>query len=412
MIKNKKKKIREYAELLIKVGLNVQKGQTVCIRTPVECADFAEICAEEAYKIGCREVIPIWSDDKLEHMRYKYADNSVFDTFPQWEKQKFEHLAQNKVAVLNIYAADPETLLGIDAEKISRNSKARGTALKKYYEAQMSNEFQWCIGSVPIPSWAKKVFPDLTKSEAENMLWDAIFKTVRVSGDGISVQHWKEHIKNNAELCKKLNSYELVSLEYKSSIGTDFTCELPEGHIWLGGAEKTKDGIDFVANMPTEEIFTAPKKNGVNGKIVASKPLCIDGAVVEGIKFTVKDGKIVHAEADKGCETLQKAITVDEGASYFGEIALVPFDSPISSMNILFYNTLFDENASCHMAFGEAYPCIKGGNDMSRKELDEHRLNYSITHEDFMIGTRDLSIVGTDKHGNKIQLFKDGNFAI
>lgn len=413
MSENLNKKIKEYAALLVNVGLNVQKGQIVCIRTPVECSDFAEMCAEEAYKAGSREVIVIWINDKLSRMRYSYADDSVFDSFPEWEKQQFDYLAENKAAVLNIYAADPEALSGIDSSKISRSSKARGLALKKYYEAQMSNEFQWCIGSIPIPSWSKKVFPDNTnESEVETMLWEAIFKTVHISGNGDSVQRWREHIKNNAELCRKLNSFNFKLLEYKSELGTDFTCELPEGHLWLGAAEKTKDGVAFVANMPTEEIFTAPKKHGINGKIVASKPLCIDGAVIDGIKFTVKDGKIIHAEADKGNDTLQKAITLDEGASYFGEIALVPFDSPISSMNILFYNTLFDENASCHMAFGEAYPCIKNGNEMSRKELDEHDLNYSITHEDFMIGTRKLSIVGIDHDGNRIQIFKDGNFAI
>lgn len=412
MVTNKNQKIQEYAELLVKVGLNVQKGQTVCIRTPVECADFARLCAEEAYKAGCKDIVTVWSDDILSRLRYTYADDSVFDSFPQWETEKFNYIADNKAAVLNIYAADPEALRGIDSDKISRSSKARGNALKKFYAAQMSNEFQWCIGSIPIPSWSTKVFPELSANEADDALWEAIFKTVRITGDGNSVRLWREHIVNNAKLCDKLNAYNFKFLEYKNSIGTDFICELPENHMWLGGAETTKDGINFVANMPTEEIFTAPKKNGVNGNIVASKPLCIDGVIVDGIKFTVQNGKIIHAVADSGNETLQKAIRIDEGASYFGEIALVPFDSPISDMNLLFYNTLFDENASCHMAFGEAYPCIKNGSSMTREELDEKGLNYSITHEDFMIGTRDLSIIGTEQNGNKVQIFKDGNFAI
>lgn len=371
------------------------------------------MCVDEAYAAGCKDVIVDLHDDIIDRQHYLHADDEVFDVFPQWATDKNNFLAENKAAVLNIYAVDPESLKGVDSERITKYSKARGNALKKYYAAQMSNVFPWCIGSVPIPAWAKKVFPDMPEQEAMNALWDAIFKTVRVSGNGDSIRLWRDHIARTASLAEKLNSFNFKYLHYKNSSGTDFIAELPENHIWLGGAENTQDGIPFVANMPTEEIFTAPKKTGINGTIVSSKPLCLDGNIIEGIKFEVKDGKIINATATAGEEILKKAITVDEGASYFGELALVPYNSPISDMNMLFYNTLFDENASCHIAFGEAYTsCIKDGDNMSREELNEKGLNYSITHEDFMVGTSDLSIVGTTHDNREIQVFKDGNFAI
>lgn len=406
-------KIREYAHLLVNIGLNVQKGQRVNIRASVECADFVRLCVEEAYKAGASDVTVDWHDDAVSKMEFLNADDNVFDVFPQWHVDKLEEMDDNNTAVLNIYAEDPNSLEGVSSDRIQRYAKARGAALKKHYEKQMANAFPWCIGSVPIKSWAKKVFPDANDNEAINKMWDAILKTVYVSGKNNSVALWQEHIKKTAELCDKLNQYNFKSLHYLNSAGTDLIVELPEDHIWMGGAEKTKSGVDFVANMPTEEIFTAPKKDGVNGTIAASKPLCLDGNVVNGIKFTVENGKIIKATADTAEDVLLNALSVDEGASYFGEIALVPYNSPISNLNILFYNTLFDENASCHIAFGEAYPsCIKGGSDMSREELDKRGLNYSIMHEDFMVGTADLSIVGTTHDGKEIQVFKNGNFAI
>ncbi len=413
MIENFEAKLQEYAELLVKIGMNVQKGQTVNIRSSVECAEFCRLCVAEAYKAGAKEVIVDWSDDVISRLTYLNADDEVFSTFPQWRIDKFNELKDKKACILSIYATDPEALAGVDSDRIATSSAVRGKALKDYYAAQMSNEFQWSIGSVPIDSWARKIFPDAESiDEAKEKLWDAIFTTVRVTGNGDAPRLWQEHIDKTAEMAEKLNNYNFKYLEYKNSLGTDLTIELPEEHIWMGGAENTKDGIPFVANMPTEEIFTAPKRDGINGVIYASMPLCLDGNIINNIKFTVKDGKIIDAEADSSVDVLKKAITMDEGASYFGEVALVPYDSPISNMNILFYNTLFDENASCHLAFGEAYPCIKGGDKMTREELNERGLNYSITHEDFMVGTSDLSIIGVQHDGNRVEVFKNGNFAI
>ena len=236
---------------------------------------------------------------------------------------------------------------------------------------------------------------------------------MRITGDGKAVERWKEHLALLEKRKNRLNELRFKSLHYTNSLGTDLTVELPEGHLWAAGASDTPKGQTFVANMPTEEIFTAPKKTGVNGVVYAALPLVESGNIVDGFHFVVKDGKIVELHAEKGEEFLKEAVTLDEGASYFGEVALVPYQSTISDMNVLFYNTLFDENARCHLAFGEAYPeCLEGGQDMTREELEAHGLNYSMQHDDFMIGTADLSIVGTTHDGKEIPVFVNGNFAI
>lgn len=406
------KRLDEYASLLVRVGLNVQKGQTLIIASPVECAFFARKCAAAAYEAGCREVVMNWRDDTLARMKYLHADDAVFDEVPEWYKHLYNDYAAEGAAYLSISASDPMNLAGVDSDRLLRSNRARGEALRPFYTEQMSNGIAWCIASIPIPSWAEKVFPDLAPEEAMDALWDAILATVRVHGEGTAVAGWREHLARINERTAKLNELNFVSLHYRSGIGTDFTVSLPEGHLWQGGADTTKTGVDFVANMPTEEIFTAPERNSGNGILVASMPLVHDGNVIKGIRFRVENGKIVEATADEGEDVLRTAITIDEGASYFGELALVPYDSPISNQKILYYSTLFDENAACHIAFGEAYPCIKGGADMSKEELAAHGLNDSLTHVDFMIGTPDMEIVGTTHDGREIPVFKNGNFAL
>jgi len=293
-----------------------------------------------------------------------------------------------------------------------RSQRASGEALKDFYRQQMAGGFPWCIASIPIPSWACRVFPDVPVEEAMEKLWDAIFEAVRISGDGESVLRWQEHMDRLAQRKAKLNELHFKSLHYTNSLGTDLTVQLPEKHIWEAGNDVTRSGQSYIANMPTEELFTSPLRTGVNGVVYASMPLAHDGNIIDGFHFVVREGKIVEAHARQGEEFLQAAITVDEGASYFGEVALVPYDSPISNQKILYYNTLFDENAACHIAFGEAYPCLEGGLEMDKEQLKAHGLNDSITHVDFMIGTKDLSIVGTTWDGREIPIFTDGNFAI
>jgi aminopeptidase len=404
-------KLQEYARLLVRVGLNVQRGQTLVISSPVECAYFARLCAAEAYAAGCKEVVMNWHDDALGRMKYLYADDAVFDDVPLWRRHFFNDYAQEGAAYLAISASDPENLKGVDGSRIIRAQQASGKALKEFDRLQMCSGFPWCIASIPIPSWAKTVFPEDGEERAMERLWDAIFRAVRISGDGKAVEKWQAHLKTLHARMEKLNALKFKSLHYTNALGTDLTVELPEGHIWEAGNDVTLSGQEYIANIPTEELFTSPLKTGVNGVVYASLPLVHDGNIIDGFHFVVKDGKIVEARARQGEETLQAAIAVDEGASYFGEVALVPYDSPISNQKILFYNTLFDENAACHIAFGEAYPCLEGGQKMTKEELKARGLNDSITHVDFMVGTPDLRIVGTTHDGREIPVFENGNFA-
>ena len=405
-------KLQEYARLLVRVDLNVQKGQRMVISSPVECAFFARMCAEEAYAIGCKEVVMNWHDDAMARMKYLHADEEVFDTVPLWRRHFFNDYALEGTAYLAISASDPENFKGVDTKRIIRAQQASGKALKDFDRLQMCGGFPWCIASIPIPSWATTVFPEVSEEQAMEKLWDAIFKAVRISGDGTAVSKWEEHLATLHQRMEKLNALNFKSLHYTNSLGTDLTVELPEGHIWEAGNDITLSGQEYIANIPTEELFTSPLKTGVNGVVYSSMPLVNDGTIIDKFRFVVKEGKIVEAYAEQGEEALRGAISVDEGASFFGEVALVPYDSPISNQKILFYNTLFDENAACHIAFGEAYPCIKGGQQMNKEELKAKGLNDSITHVDFMIGTPDLSIVGTTHDGKEIPVFVDGNFVI
>jgi len=405
-------KPKEYAQLLVRVGLNVQKGQRLVISSPVECAFFARMCAEEAYAIGCKEVVMNWHDDALSRMKFLHAQDDVFDTVPEWRSHFFNDHATEGAAYLAISATDPENLKGVDPGRIVRTQQASGKALKEFDRLQMCGGFPWCIASIPIPSWAKTVFPEDGEEEAMEKLWDAIFKAVRISGDGTCVEKWQQHLATLHQRMEKMNELNFKSLHYTNSLGTDLTIELPEDHIWEAGNDVTLSGQAYIANIPTEELFTAPLKTGINGIVYSAMPLVNDGNIIDKFYFVIKDGKIVEVHAEKGEESLKGAISVDEGASFFGEVALVPYDSPISNQKILFYNTLFDENAACHLAFGEAYPCIKGGQQMTKEQLKERGLNDSITHVDFMVGTPDLSIIGTTHDGREIPVFVDGNFAI
>lgn len=404
-------KLREYARLLVRVGLNVRKGQRMVISSPVECAPFARLCAEEAYAAGCPEVVMNWTDDAMTRMKYLHAAEEVFDTVPLWRRHFFNDQALEGTAYLAISASDPENLKGVASDRVIRAQRASGKALKDFDRLQMCGGFPWCIASIPIPSWARRVFPDAAPDEAVEKLWEAIFSAVRITGDGGAVERWREHLATLEKRLEKLNALELKELHYTNSLGTDLTVELPEGHVWESGGDVTLKGQTYIANIPTEEIFTSPLKTGANGVVYASMPLVHDGNIIDKFHFVVKEGKIVEVHAERGEETLKAAVEVDEGAAYFGEVALVPYDSPISNQKLLFYNTLFDENAACHIAFGEAYPCLTGGQQMTKDELKERGLNDSITHVDFMVGTPDLSIVGRTRDGREVPIFVDGNFA-
>ena len=406
-------KLEEYARLAVRMGCNLQKGDTMLLRTPVDCAAFARMIVKEAYEAGAREVVVNWSDEHIARMKFLHAEEAVFDTFHAWEKVQYEELTKGKFVLLTIYAEDPEALKGVDADRIRRYSLVRQKAMKEINDKIMASEFSWNIVSVPVPSWAKKVFPDLSEEEAMEALWEAIFQTMRIDGSGTAVKRWEAHLASLKEKCDKLNALSLKTLHYQTELGTDFTVDLPEGALWCGGAECNKQGIPFVANMPTEEVFTAPQKYSGNGTLVASRPLCLNGTMVTKIRFTVENGKIIKAEAEEGLDVLQKSLALDEGSSYFGELALVDYDSPISNQKLTYFNTLFDENASCHIAFGAAYPdCIEGAEDLSPEELEARGINDSLNHEDFMIGTKETEITGITKNGETVQIFKNGNFVL
>jgi len=403
-------RMAEFADLIVKVGLNLQPGQTLLISAPVEAAEIARLCAKSAYAAGCREVVTFWSDDEMSRLKYLHADDEVFDEFPAWTKSLYDTMLEKTALRLAFTGNDPEALLGVDADRIMRWRKVSGKEIKAYSDAQSANVFQWCVASYAGKAWAKKVFPEMSEDKAVESLWDKIYETARVTGDGKSAQRWQEHIEEGRRRVEILNKMNLRSLHYKNGLGTDFTVELPEGAYWTGACELARTGFEFVANIPTEEIFTLPKKDGINGRMVASMPLAHDGNIIDGFAFEVRDGKIIGVTAEKGEDILKAAISVDEGASRFGEIALVQYDSPISRSGILYYNTLFDENASCHLAFGRAYPLITGAETMTEEQLAQLGVNNSITHVDFMIGTPDLEITGLRRDGGSEKIFSEGNF--
>ena len=404
-------KLKEYAELLVRVGVNVQKGQDMVITSQVDQAPFARLCAKAAYDAGARYVDVSWGDDALSRMNYLHAADDTFDTIPEYRIRFNTDYAENNACFLHLISSDPENLKGVDPSRIERAHRAYGKYMKRYRELGMGSFFPWSIGALASPSWARRVFPDLPEDEAVAALWEKIFMAVRVTGDGTAVEKWQRHQENLQHHVEVLNGYAFDRLHYYNALGSDFTVGLCKGHIWCAGGEKTPRGQFFMPNMPTEEVFTAPDRNRCDGGICAALPLSKDGNVIRDIRFVVKAGKIVEATASAAEEILQKSIAVDEGASRFGEVALVPYDSPISNSKTLFYNTLFDENAACHLAFGEAYPMtVAGAMDMTEEERVAAGLNKSITHVDFMVGTADLNIDGYTGDGRCVPVFRNGNF--
>lgn len=406
--------LMQYARLVAGVGIHVQKGQTVVVRCPVDCAAFGRMLNRACFELGAKDVVMEWRDDFCNREHYLHADDSVFDAVYSWNVQKNTELGKMGAGFITVSASDPENLRGVNPDRLRRWKEADGRDLKDFYRDMFANGFPWCVVSVPVLSWAKKVFPNDTDDAAMEKLWDAIFAAVRVQEDGDAVQAWREHCAYLDEYAAKLNALKLTQLRYQNALGTDVTVGMPKEHLWLAGADTAKSGVRFVANMPTEEIFSAPQRDAVDGVLCASKPLALDGNLIEGIRLTLEHGRIVGIHADKGEEVLRQAIESDEGAHYLGEIALVPVNSPIAQSGLLYYNTLFDENAACHFAFGQAYPaCVPGGDDLSEDELLACGINASSSeHVDFMVGTEDLSIIGTTSDGREVVIFKDGRFAL
>ncbi|WP_237037187.1 aminopeptidase [Mediannikoviicoccus vaginalis] len=408
---NIEKNMEKLADLVVKKGVNVQKGQPVLLRCPVERADFARLVAKKAYERGAVEVVMQWSDDPLTLMKFENAPVEHFEEVPDWMVQRTKYYMEKGACVISVAATDPELLKDVDPKKIATWSKAFSAANKENMKYTMNDLNSWCVVSVPTVGWAKRVFPDVSEDEAMEKLWNAIFYTTRTDKDD-PVSAWDEHIGVMDRHAAVLNEKQYKKLHYKNSLGTDLEVELPENHIWISGGSENAKGDVFIANMPTEEVFTLPKRTGVNGKLYSTKPLNMSGNLVDEMVFTFENGKVVDYDAKVGKQHLTDLFDVDENARYLGEVALVPYDSPISNSGLLFYNTLFDENASCHFAFGKAYPtCIKGGVDLSDEELLEAGVNDSLIHEDFMVGSKDLEITGELPNGEVEYIFKDGNWA-
>lgn len=399
-----------YASLIVGAGVNIQKGQLLVIQTPIECADFARRIAKKAYERGAKDVVMNWRDELFTKLRFLNAPEEVFSEFPEWQKEYYKFYADRGAAFISIAANDPELLKEVDPKRVAMVQKTSSTALAEHREKLMSNENAWCVVSMPTKAWAMKVFPELSADEAIGALWQAILESVRADADDPTLA-WEAQKKALRARMAFLNRHNFRRLRYQNSLGTDMVVGLPEGHQWLGGAEKTKAGVEFIANIPTEEVFTLPHKNEVNGVVYSSKPLNYQGNLIDRFSLVFKDGKVTDCSAVIGQEVLKNLIATDDGASRLGEVALVPFDSPISNSNILFYNTLFDENASCHLAFGKAYPvCLAGGEEMDRAALEAAGVNDSLVHVDFMIGTSDLTIDGQTADGQWIPVFRNGNF--
>jgi len=404
--------LKKYAALVVHVGVNLQKNQPLVIHAPIACADFVHALASEAYDVGAYDVAVNWNDEEFSHIRFQKANAERFREFPAWRKAFYDEQAAQGAAFISIAASDPDLYSDIDPKRLTEASQTAGKALMDYRARLMSNKNTWCVVSVPTTAWARKVFPDCSSEEAVEKLWAAILSAARISETENPISAWHAHIERLQQRTAFLNAQAFTEFHYHNGRGTDLRVALPEGHIWMGGAEHSAAGTLFAANIPTEEVYTMPMRTGVNGTVFASKPLHYNGNLIHGFSLTFRDGKVVGYDAEQGREHLKELLETDEGASYLGEVALVPHDSPISQSGILFYNTLFDENASCHLALGKAYPtCIENGENMTEDELRQHGVNHSLVHEDFMIGTADLTVIGRKRSGETVTIMEHGNFA-
>lgn len=404
-------KLRKFAKLIVNVGVNVQKDQIMVINSPVECKEFTRLLAEEGYLAGSKYVMVRWNDDIINKTYFTYADLDVIKEVPNFVIEQFKYIVDNNAAVISITAPSPGLLKDIDPNKLQLNAKVTNEKVQFYRKHMMSNSSQWCVVAYPTEAWAEKVFPNVDEKSRTEKLLDAILEASRVTENNDPVAEWNKHMDTLARHNKMLNDYNFKTLNFKNSLGTDLEITLVEDHIWGGGGEHAKNGVYFAPNIPTEETFTMPHKFGANGKVVATKPLNYQGKLIEDFYLVFKDGKVVEYDAKKDKDALTNLLDLDEGSRHLGEVALISHDSPISNMNILFYNTLFDENASCHLALGNAYTMnIKNGNNLNDDELEERGYNKSMNHVDFMFGSKDMEIVGTTHDGKKVQIFSKGNF--
>lgn len=407
-----KEQLIKYAKTVLSIGVNLQKNQYLIISTPISARPYVHVIADEAYKMGAKRVYIEWRDYEFNKMRVDYESiETLTDLFP-FEVDSRNFFNDKFVARLAIVSEDPDVYAGVDANKKAQFDNALSKALKPFMAKQMSNEIRWCVCALPEEKWAKKLFPALSTNEAMEKLWDMICYAMRLDTKD-PINEWKKFSDDSKKRTEILNNANIDYVHYTNSLGTDLYVGMMDDSIWLCADEYDVNGIPFFANIPTEEIFSAPHKDRINGKLYSALPLVYSGNIIDKFNLTFKDGKIVEYHAEVGEEFLRNIIETDEGSHYLGEIALVQYDSPISNLKTLFYETLFDENASCHFAIGEGYPsCTKSGKVLDEKALVEHGLNASLQHVDFMVGTSDLNVEATTKDGKKFFIIKDGNFVI
>lgn len=402
--------LKKFAETVLSVGVNLQEDQGLEIICPVEKSEVAVALAKAAYEMKAKIVNVRWECENIDKLNFLNASVKTLTDIPKWFVESKNYLVEKGFCYVAISAENPSAFKDVPPYKLAESAKARGKALKKFFGQVMANGIRWCVVSVPTAEWAKQVFPNA--EDPESKLCTEIVKAMRLNARD-PVNEWEQHITKLESRAKFLNDSDFAALHFVSGTGTDFTVGLCDGHKWLSAQEKAKDGLSFVANMPTEEVFTAPHRLKADGVVKSAMPLCYSGQIIDGFTLVFKKGKIVDFSAGKGYEVLKNLINTDKGTRRLGEVALIGKNSPIAKSGILFYNTLFDENASCHIALGKGYPTtIKNGENLTRKELAARGLNDSVEHVDFMIGTKDLIVEGIKKDGTLVPIFKDGDWII
>ncbi|WP_105257337.1 aminopeptidase [Streptococcus suis] len=412
VLPNFKENLAKYAKLLVSTGINVQPGHTVQLTIGVDQAELARLIVKEAYAHGAKEVLVNWLDDVIARERLVNVDVELLEQVHPQRVTEMNYLLERKASRLVVLSEDPGAYDGVDPEKLSRNARALSQALQPMRQATQANKVSWTLGAASGLEWAKKVFPNAASDEeAVDLLWDQIFKTCRIYEED-PIKAWEEHEARLVAKAKILNDEQFVKLHYTAP-GTDLVLGMPKNHLWEAAGSVNAQGEHFIANMPTEEVFTAPDYRVADGYVTSTKPLSYNGNIIEGIKVTFKDGEIVDVTAEKGDEVMKKLVFDNAGARGLGEVALVPDKSPISQSGVTFFNTLFDENASNHLAIGQAYAfSIEGGTEMSQEELKEAGLNRSDVHVDFMIGSNKMNIDGIREDGTRVPIFRDGEWAI
>ena len=399
-----------YAELLVKKGVALQPDQELVLQAPVESADFARRVVSAAYRAGAGHVTVIWQDDAVSRLTYENCPVTFFESTPSWQVEQLNSLAEAGAAFLFLEGRDPSALEGVDPAKLVAAAKARNTDCRAFRDGMDFGYNAWCIAGVPVAAWARKVFPDVSSAEALYRLWVLILEVARADGKDPE-SAWETHNASFEKTKRFLNSHHFDALRYESANGTSLAVGLPAAHVWDGGAGRTRDGVTFFPNIPTEEVFTSPDRLRVDGVVHATLPLVLSGQMVRDFWLRFEDGRVVDFDAVQGKEVLRHIVETDEGSCRLGEVALVSKNTPIRQSDTLFFDTLYDENASCHLALGMGFPeCLEGGASLSKDDLLARGVNQSSTHVDFMIGADDLNIRGISADGTETAIFENGQW--